>query len=620
MCIFAKMLVTAMATCLVIAMPIGAAAQTDLPVLGTIGIDPSGNLTAIQKAFHDQPLGPSLSWHLSVHDTVVPRMISDFDGDKLDDFIIRSDQRMGIVGNDAADNLVLKAAAPYGPIDGGWILSPEDEVVAVGRFAGSDRPAQMVLKRNPTGSLPNTPLFAFVAAERGRLRAKTVVYHGDWIMDPTNAVGWLVSPGDKVIGVGQLDRKTDGLVVTSGWGMGIWVPKWSGEPDLLFIAPNGEEFRDPDGLHSRTWKLDTTDPSFRLLGISDIDEDQQAEMILASSSGFAVLNKHGPDVWGSTALALRFHLDQGEAFSGTTIVGSDVVAPPFRLDDTKDRLVSMMDFNKNGGADLLFQRLRPADGGITVLGKRSDWSFEVIASRNYGSYIGGWAFGSDDRLSPLAGDFDGDAQDDFPITSGWGLGVLTTSGVDFGAIGVAAYDWLSLTSSVQLVGAGKFDRTGRQRLLFKMPPPTASLFAVPNPVPAPGDPSDLFWNSENTSSCTGTPFDYARGRSKGGPESTGPVYGPLSFSITCTGEAGGTDTKEVTVDFTHICDPSVEAEQDNCRGDVNGDLRKALDQCDTDRDWCVYWGGSNCEAERDRCRSTAEWEHTKRCDAICLGR
>ena len=51
-------------------------------------------------------------------------MISDFDRDGYDDFIIRSASGIGIVGNDANDNLVLKAEAPYGTdIGRDWILS-----------------------------------------------------------------------------------------------------------------------------------------------------------------------------------------------------------------------------------------------------------------------------------------------------------------------------------------------------------------------------------------------------------------------------------------------------------------------------------------------------------------
>jgi hypothetical protein len=566
MTISTRILVAATASCVAIAMPIGVAAQTDLPVLGTIGLnDTSGNLTAIQKVAHGQPLGPSSQ--LSVHDTV-ERMISDFDGDKLDDFIIRNGSGIGIVGNDTNDTFVLKAWAFYGTdIGRGWFLSSDDELVAVGRFAGDDRPGQLVLKRKNAPNNPETPLFAFVAAEAGKLLAKTLVAIGDPIMDKGERVSWVVAPGDKVIGVGRLNGKTDCLVVTSGWGMGIWTPKWSGTPDLLFIAPNETEFGDPDGLHSRTWTLNTTHPSFRLLGVGNIDNDQKAEMILASPEGFAVLSKHGSesDVWGSAALALRFHLNQGEAFPGTTIVGTDV-EPPFPPDGTKDRLVSMMDFDKSGGVDLLFQRVRheiggiPNEGGVTVLRKSAApaWSFEVI-SRDYGSYIGGWAFGQGDLLPPLAGDFDADGQDDFPITSGWGLGVLTTSGLDFGAIGLAAYDWLSLTSSVQLVGAGKFDRTGRQRLLFKMPPPTAQLTASPNTV-SEGQESFLSWNSTNASSCTGTDFETnGAPQSPPGGVSTGPLYAdPMtrstltySFSVTCIGERGGSTTADASVSAIH---------------------------------------------------------------------
>jgi hypothetical protein len=448
------------------------------PALATLGISPSGALATIQAAGQgDWFKGSRYSWNLNVHDIVVPGMISDFDGDKFDDFVSTSGWGIGVIGNDANDNLVSKALTPYGTDIGiGWILSPDDEVVAVGRFAGPERPAQLVLKRKNAPNDPGAPLFAFVAAEEGNLRAKTVVAIGDWII--AQGVGWLVSRDDKVIGAGQLNGKTDGLVVTSGWGMGIWVPKWSGKPDLLFIAPNETEFRDPEGLHSGTWKLVTTDPSFRLLGISDIDNDQKAEMILANSSGFAVLNKYGSDVWGSTALALRFDLDKEEDFPGTTIASTDV-APPFPLGCTKDRLVSMMDFDKSDGADLLFQGVRHEvggiqnAGGITVLRKSAapEWSFEVIATRDYPSGIGEWAFSQGDLLPPLAGDFNGDGQNDFPITSGWGLGVLTISGSDFREIALAPYEALPISSSAPLVGVGKFDHSGRARLLVKNAPP-----------------------------------------------------------------------------------------------------------------------------------------------------
>jgi hypothetical protein len=47
-------------------------------------------LKLIQTAAHGVWFeGPSFSWNLSFNDIVVPNMISDFDDDGLDDFIIR---------------------------------------------------------------------------------------------------------------------------------------------------------------------------------------------------------------------------------------------------------------------------------------------------------------------------------------------------------------------------------------------------------------------------------------------------------------------------------------------------------------------------------------------------
>jgi hypothetical protein len=309
----------------------------------------------------------------------------------------------------------------------------------------------MVLKKNTMNSPndPGMPLFAFVAAEGGQLRAKTVVLHGDWIMDPTNAVGWLVSPGDKVIGVGQLDGKADCLVVTSGWGMGVWAPHWSGKPDLVSIHPNGSNFQNPTaGL---SWQLNTNDERFRLLGVSDIDmsSDGRAEMVLGSSAGLAVLHENGR-VWGETALDLQFLSPDGEPVSDAAV------------DTTPDGLVHIADFNNRGGADLLFQH---ADR-ITVLGKSdSSWTFDdVVASRGVGA---------GDFALPMAGDLNGDGQNDFPISSDQDLRILTVSGPEFREIGLASYAFdgeLQITSSGRLVGIGQFDNAGQQTLLFSRGP------------------------------------------------------------------------------------------------------------------------------------------------------
>jgi hypothetical protein len=197
----------------------------------------------------------------------------------------------------------------------------------VGRFgrAGSDA-AEMVLK-GPSG-------FAFVGAnkERGILEAKTVVPYGTRLEGDGLPYSWLVGPDDKVIGLGRLNGRTDCLVVVSGWGVSVWtLDMITGTPKLVSIHPNGTEFGDSK---VGTWRLDTTDPRFRLLSVGDIDADTDSreEMVLMSSSGLAILHENGLG-----GLDLRFFRSDGGP------VSTDAIAT------TADRLVYMADFNDLGG-------------------------------------------------------------------------------------------------------------------------------------------------------------------------------------------------------------------------------------------------------------------------------
>jgi hypothetical protein len=392
--------------------------------------------------------------------------------------------------------------------------------------------------------LKGTTGFAFVRShEQGGLHAMTVVPYGIRLFGDGLSLNWLVGPGDKVIGVGRLDGRDDALVVRSDWGTSVWAPKWMGTPTLLSIHENGTEFQDPS---VGAWQLNTTNPRFRLLGVSDINGDRRDEMLFVSSNGLAVLENVGASGGGSEPLALRFHRPDGVPVSA-----EEVGTIP-------DRLVQIADFNKNGRSDLLFQH----EHGITVLEKNdaTSWTFDIMASRDYGSWIGGWNFGAGDRLLSLAGDFDGDRQNDFAITSGWGVGVLTMSGTELAGIGLAPYEALPITRSDRLIGVGKFDHpdqmgdTSRHRLLFKAPPPTAVLTANDESIPW-GTQSNLTWSSANASSCTGTNFS-TNGAPSGGPLTTGALYATTIFSIECTGEAGGSASDSVVVTVTPAPPPT----------------------------------------------------------------
>ncbi len=446
----------------------------DNPVLGTIGIDRFGTLQEIQRAEGDSWLG---NWHLVVGDIVVPGMIGDFDGDELDDFIIRSAWGIGIIGNDPNDKLQAKALTQFGTdIGRNWILSDTDEVVAVGHFGSASNPVQMVLK--------GTNGFAFVRAYRrnqqvdGELQVVTVVPYNAQIEGGGHK--WRVWPEDKIIGVGRLNGEADCLVVTSRWGMGVWVPSGSsGTPTLLSIHENHTKFQ-----NGRTWELDTTDPRFRFLGASDIDKasDERAELVLVSSSGLAILHKKDSGVSGES-FDLRFALNDGEPFPGT---GAVEPFPGTSVNSTLHWLVKVTDFNGKGGADLLFQ----TEAGIAVLEKKPDsWDFSVLADHIYGRWIGDWNFNGGDLLAPFAGDFekDGRGQRDFVITSNWGIGLLTINGTGFKSINLTPYDSLPIKDAERLVGIGKFDRSGQRRLLFKN---------IPDPL-KPTKPAVLTYHNDN---------------------------------------------------------------------------------------------------------------------------
>jgi hypothetical protein len=419
--------------------------RTDPVVLGTIGIDGAGALAAIQTVSPETAMG---EWRANLADTVEPKMVGDFDNDGKDDFIIRSSSAIGVMGNDASDVLTSKAVAPFGTDIGGWTLGASDQVVAVGRFGSTSNPAMMVLE-GPAG-------FAFVRVSGGAMAAVTVVPFGSLLWDPAGHAPWLVSRSDRVLAVSRFGGEADTLAIASEWGWSIWVPGFSSvPPTLLHISPNGEAFGD--------WSLDTSDPRFRVVSWADLDGDSdgKTELVAISSAGLAVLHKSPTGTWGATAMDLRFYLRDGIAFAGL----------PIRA--TLHWLVAGANLGNNARHDLLYQ----TQNGISLLEKDEGpaWTWSRIANQDYGVAIpGGWSLESAHLLAPLTGDFDSDGTGDFVITSDARVGILTRSSGGFSAIAAAGYAELPFDEPERLLTTGKFDGSGRARILFKniVPPAT----------------------------------------------------------------------------------------------------------------------------------------------------
>ena len=258
------------------------------PALGTIGIDSTGGLRAVENV--DEGTRLQGGWLVALADVLVRKHVGDFDADGFDDFIIRSAWGMGIVGVDASNTLVTKALTPYQTdIGQGWILRPEDRVVAVGRFGSTSAPAQMVLKGRAG--------FAFVRRNGNALQAVRVLGYDTWVSG--GGVGWRVGSGDRVLGVGRLK----GVARLSGrdeqLGLGRLGTQRQRRPHPPQHRPERHLVRQLEARHQGS--------EARVLGVSDIDQkgDNRAEMVVVSQSGLAVLHhKVSPtSIWGAAAMA-----------------------------------------------------------------------------------------------------------------------------------------------------------------------------------------------------------------------------------------------------------------------------------------------------------------------------
>lgn len=112
----------------------------------------------------------------------------------------------------------------------------------------------------------------------------------------------------------------------------------------------------------------------------------------------------------------------------------------------------------------------PRHEGLGTLGMNDGELTDEIMFAGGDWFYGGWHYGANNQIM-ATGDFDGDGDDDFIISSGWGLALVRRWGERFYATDVKRWGtWIGgwrLSSANTIEGTGNFDGTGGKDLIIR---------------------------------------------------------------------------------------------------------------------------------------------------------
>ncbi len=200
--------------------------------------------------------------------------VGDFDGDGVDEIIIRSPWGIGMLKLDG-DTFSVSMMKPNGTLFGEWLLNTDnDRFGPVGDFDGDG--IDELIVRSPWGigilKLSGDTFTAPMMKPNGtRL--------GAWRLNTAN---------DTIRGVADFSFSgQDQLFITSDWGIGVL--KLAGDSlDSVAMARNGNRFNG--------WLLNTRDNHFK--HFADLTGDGKADVLLSSPWGIGILGLEGSSFKG----------------------------------------------------------------------------------------------------------------------------------------------------------------------------------------------------------------------------------------------------------------------------------------------------------------------------------
>jgi hypothetical protein len=205
----------------------------------------------------------------------------------------------------------------------------------------------------------------------------------------------------------------------------------------------------PNGTRSGGWLPNTVDNNYG--PPPDNDGDGRAELLVVSPWGLGVLKQAG------TTMAAPMMAPNGTRFRGWLLNTGDNSFGPSG------------DYDGDHHGEVLVA----SPWGIGILKLSGSLMTAPMMAPN-GTRFGGWLLNTGDNSFGPAGDFDGDGQTEFVVTSPWGIGILQQSGASLNPAmmapnGTRFGGWLLDTADNTFGPAGDFDGDGLTEILVSSP-------------------------------------------------------------------------------------------------------------------------------------------------------
>ncbi|MDF1499961.1 MAG: hypothetical protein P1P76_05800 [Anaerolineales bacterium] len=326
-------------------------------------------------------------WNLGLRNRV--QAIGDFNGDELDDYLLRSSWGMGVVLTRIAMSPDV-TSVPHGQAINGWVFSESARIIGTGHF-NNDLLEDIVVASS-------AGIEIFTLNEDNQVILLRRYASGNWIGD------WHLSTGKDVAAVGyfNLDPYAD-ILVRSDWGIGILNGSADGSLDSLLVAPTGSWFGE--------WNYSPTNR----ITLADMDGNETTDLVMQSDWGLGVLT-----------------LNRAHLLVSINMVPDDARMGDWRYNAESDRIVSVGNFDDDIKEELILQ----SDWGIGVIERtQHGGDLEHLVMQSYAGRIDtDWNLGAQDRII-TSGDFDGDLSDEFVIRSSWGIAIIQLEPLESNAAG-----------------------------------------------------------------------------------------------------------------------------------------------------------------------------------------